>query len=106
MATVLHAVAESGVDQFDTELFHQQQDVVIYGRNTSGDRNVEGNGASVILRQVSSNRISTNLGLGLKQPEIKSVRVGDAVPKLPPSRKCRRQLWRYAADLFFICRLP
>ena len=49
MATVLVAVAESGVDQFNTKLSHQQQDVLIYGRNTGGERSVEGHGASVIL---------------------------------------------------------
>ena len=36
---------------------------------------VEGNGAAVILRHVSRNRISANLVLGLKQPEIKSIRM-------------------------------
>ena len=75
MAVILHTVAKSGVDQFNAEHSHQQQDVVIYRRNTSSDGNVEGNGAPVILRHVSRNRISANLGLGLKQPEIKSVRV-------------------------------
>ena len=73
MAAVLHAIAESGVNKLNAELFHQQQDVVIYGRNTSGDGNVEGNGAAVILRHISGNGISANLGLGFKQPEIKSV---------------------------------
>ena len=75
MAAVLNAVAESGVDQFYLKLFHLQQDMVIHRRNTIGDGNVEGNSAAVILRHISRNGISANLGLGLKQPEIKSVRV-------------------------------
>ena len=73
MAAVLHAVAESGVDQFNTELSHQQQDVVLYGQNTGGERNVEGYGAAVILRHISRNGISTNLGLDLTRPEIRSI---------------------------------
>ena len=76
---------------------HQQQDVVIYGQNTSSDGNVEWNGAAVILRHVNRNRISANLGLGLKQPEIKSVRVVMQRPCRLPARKCLRKLWRRAA---------
>ena len=74
-ATVLHTVAESGIDQLYAELFHQQQDVSIYRRNTGGDGNIEGNGAAVILRHIGCNRIPANPVPDLKQPEIKSVRV-------------------------------
>ena len=35
-------VAEPGIDQLDAELPHQQQEVLIYRRNTTGDGNVEG----------------------------------------------------------------
>ncbi len=73
--TVLHAVTESGIDQFNAKLFHQQQDMVIYRRNAGGDGNIEGNGTAVILRHIGSDRIPANPVLRLKQPEIESVRV-------------------------------
>ena len=75
LAAVFNAVAESGVDQFYLKLSHQQQDVVIHHWNASGYGNVEGNGAAVILWHFSRDGISANLGLGLKQPEIKSFRI-------------------------------
>ena len=75
MVTIPHTVAESGVDQFDAELFHQQQDVVVHRRNTGGDGNIEGNGTAVILRHIGSDRVPANPVLRLKQPEIESVRV-------------------------------
>ena len=83
MAAVLNTVAESGINQFYVELFHQQQDVVIHRRNISSDRNVERNSAAVILRQVSRNGISANMGLGLKQPEIQRVRMVMQRPRGP-----------------------
>ena len=75
MAAVLHAIAKSGIDQFDTELFHQQQDVMIYRRNTSGDGNIERNRAAVILGHIDCNSIAANLFVSLEHPKIKSVRV-------------------------------
>ena len=95
MAPIFNAVAESGVIQFNIELSHQQQDVVIYRRNTSSDGNVEGNGASVILRHTSRNGISTHLGLGLKQADVKSVWVvmqpqEAPSPEMPPPTMAMR----------------
>ena len=75
IATVLNAVTESGIDQFDAKLSHQQHHVVIYRRNTGGDGDVEGDRAAIILRHIGRNRISADLIVGLEQPEIKSVRV-------------------------------
>ena len=40
---VMNAVTEFRIDQFDAELFHQQQDVVINRGDTGGNGNVEGN---------------------------------------------------------------
>ena len=74
-AAVLHAVVESGVDQLDAELIHQQDDVVINRRDTSGHGYVEGNRAAVILRHVGGNRIPANLVLGFKEAKIKAVRM-------------------------------
>ena len=74
-AAVLDAVVEPGIDQVDAELLHQQDDVVVYGWNTGGDGNVEGNRAAVILRHVGCHRVSTQPVLGLVQPKIESVRV-------------------------------
>ena len=75
LATVLDTVAESGSDQGDTEAFHQQHDVTVHRRNTSGDRDIEGNGAAVILRHLSGDRIVPNAVLGLKQPEVEAILV-------------------------------
>ena len=40
LVAILHAVAESRIDQFNAELFHQQDDVVINRRDTAGNRYV------------------------------------------------------------------
>ena len=72
---VLHAVVEPGVDEFDAELLHQQQDVVVDRRDTGRDGDVEGYRAAIVLRHLGRERVATELPLSLEQPEVESVRV-------------------------------
>ena len=78
-----YAEAESGFEQLYVELSHQQQDAEINRENTGSYGNVEGNGAALVLRHIGRNSISADLGLGLKQPKFKSVRVVMQRPRGP-----------------------
>ena len=65
-AAVPDAVIEPGIDQFNAEPLHQQQDVVVDRRDESRDGNVEGNRAAVILWHVGGHRVSAHSVLGFE----------------------------------------
>ena len=85
-AAILHAVAESGIDQFDTMLLHEQKNMMVYGGNARGDGNIERNQRAIVLRHIGRNGITADPGLRFKQSEIESIRVLVQRPGRPQSR--------------------
>ena len=49
--------------------------MVIDGWNASGDRDVEGDRAAVVLRHIGCNRIAADMRLCLEQAKIETIRV-------------------------------
>ncbi len=75
IAAVSHAVAEPGIDQLDPESLHQQHDVVVNRRDAGGHRDVERDGAAVVLGHFYRDCIPPEPVPGFEQPEIEPVRM-------------------------------
>ena len=72
-ATILHAVAEPGIDQLDTVLPHEQKNVMVYRGNARGDGNIKRDRGAIVLRHVGRNGVAADLSLRLEQPKIESI---------------------------------
>ena len=88
-AAIFHAVAEPGIDQLDTVLLHEQNNVVVDRGNARGDGNIEGNRGAIVLRHVGRNGIAADLSLRFEQSKIESLGVPIQRPGHPQSRDTR-----------------
>ena len=111
VAPILHAVAEPGVEQLDTVLSREENNVVIDRGNAGGYRDIEGNRGPVVLRHVGGHRVTADSFPRLEQSKFEPVRVpvqgpGDAksgntrTDDRHPSRHrtCRRCAEEVSAD--------
>ena len=83
---VPHAVAEAGVEQFDPEPLHEEEDVVVDRGDAGGHRDVEGDRSAVLLRHLGGDGIPAQAVVRLVEPEFEPVRVAVECPRGPESR--------------------
>ena len=75
LTAILHAVAEPGIDELDTVLLHEQNDMVVDRGNARSDGNIERNRGPIVLRHVGRNGIAADLRLRFEHAKIELIGV-------------------------------